>query len=98
MLYPRLQHVPLSLSVPAALGAAVNLNARSSLWYDTLMLGGILRGVAGIIYGGRVGHSGFWAKLARGLRLYLAPHATAWKLSRNDHELSKRASTENFKA
>ncbi|KAM3566795.1 hypothetical protein ARSEF4850_000213 [Beauveria asiatica] len=46
--------VPLSLAVPAALGAAAYLNARSSFWYDTLMLGGILRGVAGIVYGGWV--------------------------------------------
>ncbi|PMB71040.1 Fatty acid transporter protein [Beauveria bassiana] len=46
--------VPLSLAVPAALGAAAYLNARLSLWYDTLMLGGILRGVAGIVYGGWV--------------------------------------------
>ncbi|KAM3515388.1 hypothetical protein MY11210_000950 [Beauveria gryllotalpidicola] len=46
--------VPLSVAVPAALGAAAYLNARSSLWYDTLMLGGILRGVAGIVYGGWV--------------------------------------------
>ncbi|KAM3425845.1 hypothetical protein NHJ13734_009878 [Beauveria thailandica] len=46
--------VPLSLAVPAALGAAAYLNARSSFWYDTLILGGILRGVAGIVYGGWV--------------------------------------------
>lgn len=39
--------------MPAALGAAAYLNARTSLWYDALMLGGILRGVAGIVYGGR---------------------------------------------
>ncbi|KAM3433790.1 hypothetical protein MY4824_005784 [Beauveria thailandica] len=46
--------IPLSLAVPAALGAAAYLNARSSFWYDTLILGGILRGVAGIVYGGWV--------------------------------------------
>ncbi|KAJ2965399.1 hypothetical protein NQ176_g10637 [Zarea fungicola] len=44
--------VPLSLAVPAALGAAAYLNARASFWYDALMLGGILKGVAGITYGG----------------------------------------------
>lgn len=42
---------PLSVAVPAAVGAAAYLNAKTSLWYDVLMLGGILRGVKDMTYG-----------------------------------------------
>ncbi|KAJ3493320.1 hypothetical protein NLG97_g4804 [Lecanicillium saksenae] len=44
--------LPLAVAVPAALGAAAYLNAKSALWYDALMLRGIFRGVAGMAYGG----------------------------------------------
>ncbi|EGX89379.1 long-chain fatty acid transporter [Cordyceps militaris CM01] len=69
--------VPLAIAVPAAVGAAAYLNARSSFWYDALMLGGILRGVAGIVYGG-------WADR---LNLFYALEARATSPSHADKTL-----------
>ena len=63
--------------MPAALGAAAYLNARSSFWYDALMLGGILKGVAGIVYGG-------WADR---LNLFYALEAHATSASHADKPL-----------
>ncbi|OAA62232.1 long-chain fatty acid transporter [Cordyceps fumosorosea ARSEF 2679] len=66
--------IPLAVAVPAALGAAAYLNARSALWYDALMLGGILRGVAGLAYGS-------WADR---LNLFYALEARALSASHAD--------------
>ncbi|TQV96419.1 long-chain fatty acid transporter [Cordyceps javanica] len=69
--------IPLALAVPAAVGAAAYLNARTSFWYDALMLGGILRGVAGITYGA-------WADR---LNLFYALEARAASASHADKTL-----------